>query len=124
MVPLRRTVRPLTAPLQMLNQTALNVAFDLTVSAYWVSEGKVIRPTFQVPVQLANQDRDRLETLMTVRHLMQLLPLPLDRLLGRKDIQVFPTASFQIRGRTEMCTPESSDSLPFPVDPPLASFPD
>src|SRR5215472_897240 len=93
---LRTTVWPLAASLQMLDQTVPNVALDLTVGTGGVPEGKVVHPAFQVPIQLSNHDRDGLMTLMTVRHLMQLLPLPLDRFPRRKYLQVLPTASFQI----------------------------
>src|SRR6267154_5195301 len=89
-------VRPLAASLQMLDETALNIAIDLTVDAHGVPDGKVVRPASQMPIQLSNQNRNRLETLMTVGHLVQLLPLPLDRFLRRKHIQIFPSASFQI----------------------------
>src|ERR1039457_6768418 len=93
---LRRPVRPLAAALQMLDETAPNVSIDLAVGARGIPKGKVVRPPFQVPIQLANQHRDRLETLMTVGHFVQLRPLPLDGLLRRKHVQVFPVASFQI----------------------------
>src|SRR3954470_18788151 len=93
---LRTTVWPLAAPLQMLDQTVPNVTFDLTVGAGGVPDGKVVHPAFQVPIQLSNHDRDGLMALMTVRHLMQLLPLSLDRFPRRKYIQVLPIASFQI----------------------------
>src|SRR5947209_13775604 len=89
-------VRSLAAALQMLDQTALNVAFDLTVRAHGVSQGEVVRPSFQMSVQLANQDRNRLEALLTVRHLMQLYPLPLDGLWRRKHIQVFSVPAFPV----------------------------
>src|ERR1017187_5648756 len=75
---LRRPVRPLAAALQMLDETAPNVSIDLAVGARGVPNGKVVRPPFQVPIQLANQHRDRLETLMTLGHFVQLRPLPLD----------------------------------------------
>jgi len=45
---------PLAAALQMLEQTALNMALDLTVGTRGIPEGKVVRPAFQVPIQLAN----------------------------------------------------------------------
>src|SRR5690349_19023360 len=75
----RRTVWPLAAPLQMPDQTALNIAFDLTVGAGGIAERKVVRPTFQMPIEFSNQARDRLEALMTPGHLAQLCPLSLDR---------------------------------------------
>jgi hypothetical protein len=78
----------------MLDQTVPNIAFDLAVGADGIPQGKVVRPTCQVPIQLANQDRYRLEALVTIRHLMQLPPLPLDGFLRRKHIQVFLAASF------------------------------
>ena len=64
----------------MLDQTVPNIAFDLTVGTGGVPEGKVVHPSFQVPIQLANQGWNRLETLTTLSHFVQLLPLPLDRL--------------------------------------------
>src|ERR1700676_2543932 len=91
---LRRTVWPLAASLQMRDQTIPNIAFDLTVGADGVAERKVVHPTFQVPIQLANQNRNRLEALATFGHFVQLLPLPLDGFLRRKHIQIFPIASF------------------------------
>src|SRR5260370_39043032 len=93
---MRRTVRSLAASLQMLNQTALNIAIDLTVDTDGITEGKVVRPPSQVPIQLSNQGRNWLEALVTIGHLVQLLPLPLNRLVRRKHIQVFSIASFPI----------------------------
>jgi hypothetical protein len=61
----------------MLDQTALNMAFDLAVSARGIPNGEVVRPSFQVPIQLSNQDRDRLNALMTIRHFVQLFPVDL-----------------------------------------------
>jgi hypothetical protein len=84
---LRTTIWPLATWLQMLNQTVPNIAFDLTVSSRGVTEGKVVHPSFQVPIQLSDQDRDGLMALMTVRHLMQLFLLPLDRLSRREYVQ-------------------------------------
>src|SRR5258708_6052257 len=121
----RRTVRPLTAALQMLDQTALNIAVDLTVNAPGVPDGKIVRPPFQVPIQLSNQGWDRLETLMTVGHFVQFLPLSLDRLLRRIHIQVFACASFQIavvpkrvsqKVQTRSLFPQIHHSRLFPVD--------
>jgi hypothetical protein len=93
---LRRTVWPLAASLQMSDQTVPNVAFDLAENTGGIPEGKVVRPSFQVPIQLPNQDRNWLMALMTVRHFVKFLPFPLDCLTRRKYIQVFPIASFQI----------------------------
>src|ERR1039458_6485095 len=69
---------------------------DLPVRTRGVPNGKVVRPPLQVPIQLPNQCQDRLKALMTVRHLVQLLPLPLDSLFRRKHIQVLLIAPFQI----------------------------
>src|SRR5260370_23656059 len=80
----------------MLDQTALNIALDLAVGAHGVPKGKVVRPSLQVSIQLSNQDRDRLEALMTIGDLVQLLPLSLDRLLRRKHIQVVPVSPFAV----------------------------
>ena len=95
-LPLRRPVWPLAASLQMLNRTALNIASDLTVNPRRIPDGEVVRPAFQVSIQLTNQNRNRLKTLVSIRHLVQLLPFPLDRLIRRKHIQVCSIASFQI----------------------------
>src|SRR6516225_565777 len=94
---LRTTVWPLAAPLQMLDQTVPNVAFDLTVGTRGIPEGKVVHPSFQVPIQLSNQDRDRLMALTTIRHLMQLLPFPLDRLLDGNTFKYFRSRPFRSR---------------------------
>src|SRR5262249_2743828 len=76
--------------------TVPNVAFDLTVGTRGIPEGKVVHPSFQAPIQLSDQDWDRLMALMTVGHLAQLLPFPLDRLFRWEHVQVFSFASFQI----------------------------
>src|SRR5258708_235327 len=121
----RRSVWPLAAALPMLDQTALNIAVDLTVNAPGVPDGKIVRPPLQVPIQLSNQGGDRLETLMTVRHLVQFLPLPLDRLLRRIHVQVFASASFQIavvpkrvsqKVQTRSLFPQIHHSRLLPVD--------
>src|ERR1700675_4796585 len=80
----------------MPDETASHVPVDLPVHARGIPKGKVVRPAFQMSIQLSNQDRDRLEALMTVGHLAQLIPFSLDCFLRRKHIQVFPNASFQI----------------------------
>ena len=72
---LGRSKRPLAAPSEMLLQTASYVPVDLPVSRNRVSNRKVVRPPLQLPVQFADQNRNRLKTLMTTCHLMQLLPL-------------------------------------------------
>ena len=80
----------------MSEQTVPNVAFDLTVGTGWVSEGEVVYPTSEMPIQFPNQDRDRLVALMTTRHFVQLLPFPPERLLRRKHVQVLPVTTFPI----------------------------
>src|SRR5277367_1818851 len=64
----RRPEWSLTAALQMPDEALADEPVDLPVNVSAVSEGKVVRPPFQVPVQLIDQHRDRLETLMTVGH--------------------------------------------------------
>src|SRR6266852_8336420 len=109
----------------MLDQTIPNIAFDLAVGADGIPQGKVVRPTCQVPIQLSNQDRYRLEALVTVRHLMQLRPFPLDGFLRRKHIQVFLAASFPVavvpkrvsqKVQTGSFLPQVHHSRLFPVD--------
>src|ERR1700730_12487674 len=109
---LRRTIWPLAASLQMLNQTVPNIAFDLTVGADGVAERKVVPPTFQVPIQLTNQNRNRLEALTTLSHFVQLLPLPLDRFPRRKHIQVLTIASFPI-AIVAKCISQKVQTCPF-----------
>src|ERR1039457_3873770 len=101
---------------------------DLPVRTRGVPNGKVVRPPLQVPIQLPNQCQDRLKALMTVRHLVQLLPLPLDRLFRRKHIRTSCRA-LSDRDHTETCIPESSGSLVVsveklsPTPPALSPFP-
>ena len=124
-LPCGRPIRTLAASLQMVDETPLNVALDLAVGAHGVPQGKIVRPSLQMPIHLSNQCRDRLETLMTIRHLMQLLPLPLDRLLRRKHIQIFPLAPFPVAivpkcvsRKVQTCPffPQVHHSRLFPVD--------
>src|ERR1035438_9113352 len=107
----------------MLDQATAHVPVNLPVNAVGVPNGKVVRPPFQVPIQLSNQARDRLKALMTVRPLVQLLPLPLDRLFRRKHIQVLLVAPFQIAIIPKRVSHESSGSPLLPSSPPPASFP-
>src|SRR5215467_6420417 len=88
------------------------MAFDLAVGTGWVSDGEVVHPTSQMPIQLSNQDWNRLTVLMTIRHLPQLLALPLDRLLRRKHIQVVSIASVQITV-VPKCVTQEAQSYPF-----------
>src|SRR5260370_37457242 len=92
---LRWPKRPLAAPSEMLHQTAAYVPVDLPVSRDRISDRKVGRPTLHLPVEVADQYRDRLETLLTVRPLMRLLPLLLQRLLRAIQVQVLSGAAFQ-----------------------------
>src|ERR1043166_902166 len=92
----RRAVRPLAAPLQMLDQASCQVPIKLAKHAGGIPETEVVRPPSQVPIQLLHQPRDRLKALTRTRHLMQLLPLPLDGFLRRKHIQIFATAPFSV----------------------------
>jgi hypothetical protein len=72
---------PLAAPLQMLDETTTHEPVDLPVNTRRISKREVVRPAFQVPIQVVCHLRDLLETLMTVRHLVQLVPFALDSLL-------------------------------------------
>src|SRR5260370_8654574 len=108
----------------MLDQTALNIALDLAVGAHGVPKGKVVRPSLQVSIQLSNQDRDRLEALMTIGHLVQLLPLSLDRLLRRKHIQVVPVSPFAVAGVPKRVSQklQTGSLLPPVHHPPLLPY--
>ena len=55
--PFRRSIRPLTAPPQMLDQTASNEPINLPPSTTWVSVFEVFGPAFQVLVQAVHQLR-------------------------------------------------------------------
>ena len=72
----RRTIRPLTAPLQVPNQAAANEPVDLPPGPTRIAVAEVVRPSFQVPVESRNQFRQRGVALMNISHLAQLLPLP------------------------------------------------
>src|ERR1700686_3343857 len=92
----RRAKWPLTAPLQMPDETATHEPVDIPVNGHGVSEREVVSPSLQMSIQLLNQRGDRLETLMTVRHFVQLVPFPLNGFVRRKYIQIALVASFQI----------------------------
>src|ERR1017187_1167938 len=81
----------------MLDQATAHVPVNLPVNAAGVPNGKVVRPPFQVPIQLSNQARDRLEALVTIRHFVQLLPLPLDRLFDGIIFRYFWSRPFRSR---------------------------
>src|ERR1044071_2256706 len=122
---LRRAVRPLAAPLQMLDQASCQVPIKLAKHAGGIPETEVVRPPSQVPIQLLHQPRDRLKALTRTRHLMQLLPFPLDGFLRRKDIQIFATAAFSVaipskcvsqKVQTRSLLPQIHYPRLFPVD--------
>src|SRR5438128_9462659 len=69
---------------------------DLTKRVPWISELEVVAPAFQVPIKLVNQCRYRLMALMTVRHLRQLVPFPLQRLLRRSHMQIPVAAAIPV----------------------------
>src|SRR5258708_20741943 len=94
--PLRRTKGPLAAPPQMWLETVSNVRVDLPERLARIAEREVVRPTFQMPVQLLNQLREWFITLPMICHLVQLGPLSFQRLLRRGHIQVPPRMSLQI----------------------------
>src|SRR5713101_3734629 len=96
----------------MLDQTALNMALDLAVGAHGIPQGKVVCPSFQMPIELSDQDRDRLKALMTIRHFVQLLPLSLDRLLRRKHIQILSTSTFPV-AIVPKCVPQKVQTRAF-----------
>src|SRR5579872_288262 len=120
-----RAIWPLAAALQMPDQTVPNIALDLTVGAGGVAKREVVHPTSQMPIQLANQDGDRLEALTTPGHLMQLFPLSLDRLPRREHVQVLPIPAFPIpvipkrvsqKVQTRPFLPQVHHPRLFPVD--------
>ena len=78
---LRQTKGSLTAPVQVSEQTLADMPVDLPRRVPRISKPEVVPPTFQLPIQPFNQFRDRLMTLMTIRHLRQLVPFPLQRFL-------------------------------------------
>src|SRR5260370_30842981 len=87
---------PLAASSQVLRKTITNVQVDLSESHAWISEGEVVLPALQVPIELLNQVRERLPALTTIRHLMQLLPFPLQRFCRRPHVQVLPAPTPQV----------------------------
>src|SRR5258708_5759471 len=84
----RQLTTPLAAPVQMSEQTLADMPVDLAKRLPRITVLKVVRPTFEVPIQPRNQFRDRLMALTTVRHLLQPVPLPLQRLLRRPHVQI------------------------------------
>ena len=114
---------PLAASLQMSDESVAHLPVDFPVSACRIAIGKVVCPAFQVPIQFAYQYRDRLETLMTIRHFVQLIPFLLDGLRRRKHIQITTVASFQIAVVTKPVPQKVQTLSLFPSGPPLASFP-
>src|ERR1043166_8315525 len=122
---LRRAERPLAAPLQMRDQASCQVPIKLAKHAGGIPETEVVRPPSQVPIQLLHQPRDRLKALTRTRHLMQLLPFPLDGFLRRKHIQIFATAAFSVaipskcvsqKVQTRSLLPQIHYPRLFPVD--------
>src|SRR6202035_4484966 len=87
---------PLAASSQVLRKTITNVQVDLSESHAWISEGEVVLPAVQVSVELLNQVRERLPALMTICHLMQLLPFPLQRFGRRSHVQILPAPTSQV----------------------------
>src|SRR5438445_2033100 len=80
----------------MLRETITNVRVDLSEGYARISKVEVVLPTFQVPVQLLNQLRDRLKTLTMIRHLVQLFPFLLQGLRRRTHVQIPPPLPFQV----------------------------
>src|ERR1017187_4880695 len=76
--PFRRSEGPLAASSQMLRETISNVRVDLSEGHSRIAKVEIFLPALQVPVQPLNQYRDRLEALMTIRHLVQFLPFLLE----------------------------------------------
>jgi hypothetical protein len=83
-----RTIRPLTAPLQVPDQTVAYEPVDLPPGPARITVAEVIRPASQVPIQPGRQLRQRGVTLTRMGHRPQLLPLPGQRVLRRKHIQI------------------------------------
>src|SRR5216684_4563627 len=94
--PFWRSKGPLAAPPQMLLETVSNVRVNLPKRHARIAEREVVRPAFQVPVQLLNQLREWFKTLPMICHLVQLGPLSFQRLGRREHIQVPPRTSLQI----------------------------
>src|SRR5664279_852225 len=94
--PFRRSEGPLAASSQMLRETTTNVPVDLSEGLAWIPKVEVVLPALQVPVQPLNQLRDRLKALPMIGHLVQLLPLLLQRFRRRTHIEVPPPAPLQV----------------------------
>ena len=92
----RQTKGPLAAPVQVSEQTVADMPVDLAKRVSRISKLEVVAPAFQVPIEPINQFRYRLMALMTVRHLRQLVPLPLQRLLRRPHMQVLVSATVPV----------------------------
>ena len=65
--PIFRKLKPtLTAALEMVDQTVPNIPVDLPVGTLRVSNREVVLPASYLLVDLANEFRHRLETLLAV----------------------------------------------------------
>ena len=49
--PFRQSEGPLAAPSQMVRETVSDVPVDVTESHWWIPEGEVVAPAFQVRIQ-------------------------------------------------------------------------
>src|SRR6266581_4382802 len=84
----RWTIRPLTAPLQVPDQTAAYEPVDLPPGPARIPITEVVGPAFQMPIQPRHQLRQRSVTLTHIGQRPQLLPLPGERFLRRQHIQI------------------------------------
>ena len=94
--PFRRTVPALTPPPQMFVQAFPHIPVHGPESTAWIPIPAVVRPPNQMRVQVAYQRWNRFETKPLVRHLPQCVPLPTNRLPGRKDLQIPPVPTIQV----------------------------
>src|SRR2546430_5695010 len=83
-----RTIRTLTAAMEMNPQTFLHVGIDTAESLTWIAELKVGSPTLEIPVEVLDENGNRLETVPAAGHIPQRRPFFLQGLLRWNDIQI------------------------------------
>ena len=109
--PFRQLVGALAAMmLQVIRQPIADMPVDLPVRVARVPQRKVVRPAFQLPIQLVNQSRDRRAALTTICHLAD-SPAPSAAPSSTAPHSDIAGRVHTGRDASEMCNPESPDSL-------------
>src|SRR6185437_7871319 len=87
---------PLASTSQVTDQSFPHERIDLAECLAGITFAKVVAPAGQVLIEFYDQLWDRLEALPGAGHLLELVPLSLQRLAGRTEVQIFPVAATQV----------------------------